>query len=93
MTTHSGMLRVSPLFSATVCFSAFLHDSVISTAATAANSNYWEVKTAAVTGVCEAEAIEQTEMPTLPASKFFRNGMLYIYHNGNVYNIMGTRVE
>ena len=39
MTTHSGMLRVSPLFSATVCFSAFLHDSVISTAVTAAKVN------------------------------------------------------
>ncbi len=77
--------------------SAFLTDNVRIafkyTAATAANSNYWEVKTAAVTGVCETEAIEQTEMPTLPASKFFRNGVLYIYHNGNVYNIMGTRVE
>ena len=77
--------------------SAFLTDNVRIafkyTAATAANSNYWEVKTAAVTGVCETEAIEQTEMPTLPARKFFRNGVLYIYHNGNVYNIMGTRVE
>lgn len=77
--------------------SAFLTDNVRIafkyTAATAANSNYWEVKTAAVSGVCETEAIEQTEKPTLPASKFFRNGVLYIYHNGNVYNIMGTRVE
>ncbi len=77
--------------------SAFLTDNVRIafryTAATAANSNYWEIKTAAVTGVCEPTAVEQTEMPTQPASKFFRNGVLYIYHNGNVYNIMGTRVE
>lgn len=63
------------------------------TAPTAVNSNYWEIKTASVTGICEDEAIEQTEMPTLPARKFFLNGVLYIYRDGKVYNIIGERVE
>ena len=63
------------------------------TAPTAVNSNYWEIKTASVTGICDDEAIEQTEMPTLPARKFFLNGVLYIYRDGKVYNIIGERVE
>lgn len=78
--------------------SAFLTDNVRIafkyTAATAANSNYWEIKEASITAECEEDAIsELTEKPTLPTRKFFRNGVLYIYRDGKVYSIMGTRVE
>lgn len=80
------------------CLKEGVHIAFKYLAPLAANGNYWEIKTADITAVCDTvpepsavEMIEKTQQPA--AHKVFVGGRILIEHDGQIFDLMGNRLK